>query len=353
MHMYMNFDAYHKRSLCCHLQTFTILIAAISMEPYCRELLRRCDPAALVPEPVSTSLASALDAEMGQHLPIFGREVDFRELLPLHENCHACGSVLSRCTSKASASVIVHTTGLVRKQHVPLRCRKPACSAAGMLHWNNYVAGSGKHVFLGKPGQLRCFMLSSSFGFSVAWLKQFHLRMVRQHATFLGESEVLYALARDTGGERFLPARLRLLISEAWTKWRLLVRASSCGIHDVFPCDLNEKTEQLLAQHWPAFQEAFSKTAVGAARAAHMRTDVVVLDGNAKNRRAVCASLLSGSTYSPTLMKTLRHSCTGTPALGKLFCCKHTSAADSVLAEDWFSYCWPLAIFWKVTFSRV
>lgn len=214
-----------------------------------------------------------------------------------------------------------------------------ACLLCGWYAALEQLCCSGKHVFLGKPGQLRCFMLSSSFGFSVAWLKQFHLRMVRQHATFLGESELLYALARDTGDERFLPARLRLLISEAWTKWRLLVRASSCGIHDVFPCDLNEKTEQLLAQHWPAFQEAFSKTAVGAARAARMRTDVVVLDGNAKNRRAVCASFLSGSTYSPTLMKTLRHSCTGTPALGKLFCCKHTSAADSVLAEDWFSYC--------------
>ena len=43
-----------------------------------------------------------------------------------------------------------------------------------------------------------------------------------------------------------------------------------------------------------------------AAQEAGMRCDVVVLDGNAKNRRAVCAAALAGSSHSEHLRRTLR-----------------------------------------------
>ena len=55
--------------------------------------------------------------------------------------------------------------------------------------WHNYSVESGKHIFTGCPRELRCFMLTSSFGFSIAWLQQFHARLVRQHASFIGESD--------------------------------------------------------------------------------------------------------------------------------------------------------------------
>ena len=65
-----------------------------------------------------------------------------------------------------------------------------------------------------------------------------------------------------------------------------------------------------------------------------MRLDVLVLDGNAKNRRAVCAALLAGATHSDALGKTLRHTCPGTPKLGHLFCPSHTPTDVEEQRED-------------------
>ncbi|CAL1140069.1 unnamed protein product [Cladocopium goreaui] len=79
-----------------------------------------------------------------------------------------------------------------------------------------------------------------------------------------------------------------------------------------------------------------------------MRCDVIVLDGNAKNRRAVCAAALAGCSYSPTLRRTLRHTCTKTPAFKHCFCLHHCEApgADRSHTVSWlessniFSFVW-------------
>ena len=70
------------------------------------------------------------------------------------------------------------------------------------------------------------------------------------------------------------------------------------------------------------------------ARAARMRCDVLVMDGNAKNRRAVCASLLAGALRSPALGQTVRHTCPCTPRLGKSFCPHHDSEVANII-QDW------------------
>jgi hypothetical protein len=90
----------------------------------------------------------------------------------------------------------------------------------------------------------------------------------------------------------------------------------------------------LLEPFMPAFQADFTKEAMDKARAARMRCDVLVMDGNAKNRRAVCASLLAGAFRSPALGQTLRHTCPCTPRLGKSFCPPHDSEVANII-QDW------------------
>ena len=172
-------------------------------------------------------------------------------------------------------------------------------------------------------------MLTASFGFTVDWLQRFHDRMVRQHASFISEADLVVLAAERAGQSHLVPARLRLFISEAWFKWRLLLR-----LDDPQNINLRDSVEDLLQPVLPSFNDRFTASAVEQARAASMRLDDLVLDGNAKNRRAVCAALFAGSTHSKALQKTLRHTCPGTPKLGHLFCPEHATEDDDVQNED-------------------
>ena len=303
-------------------------------------ILESADPALQVPAEVGHRVAQRLQAEIGYLLPLFGAETDLQHLLPLQQHCSECNAVLSRCDSLKTQAVILHTAGPISKHHIPVRCRNRTCQRCSVLMWHNYSVESGKHIFTGCPHELRCFMLTSSFGFSIAWLQQFHARLVRQHASFVGESDVVREHARACGQEHLLPtARLRLLISEGWFKWRLLLRTYGCRqpVAASPSLDLRKDIDELLEPFMPAFQADFTKEAMDKARAARMRCDVLVMDGNAKNRRAVCASLLAGALRSPALGQTLRHTCPCTPRLGKSFCPHHFTDDSEVanIIQDW------------------
>ncbi|CAL1131057.1 unnamed protein product [Cladocopium goreaui] len=133
-------------------------------------------------------------------------------------------------------------------------------------------------------------MLSSVFGFSVPWLQQFHAGLVRQHASFTSEADVLTAQA----------ARLRLLISQGWFTWRLLTRALGADLN-LSEMDFLKPLEDMVALFLPQLQHTFGQNMLQAAKEAGMRCDVVVLDGNAKNRRAVCRAALAASSHSEHL----------------------------------------------------
>ena len=168
-------------------------------------------------------LAAELSPLIENLAAVYGRETDLKELLPFPIHCPACQNPLAECRSSAAAAIIVDLAGIVEKQHVPLRCRRPSYPDFGVLYWHNYSVREGRHVFHGKLPGFRCFMLSSVFGFSVPWLQQFHAGLVRQHASFTSEADVLTAQA----------ARLRLLISQGWFTWRLLTRALGADLKPV------------------------------------------------------------------------------------------------------------------------
>ena len=43
----------------------------------------------------------------------------------------------------ADAAIIVDLPGIVEKQRVPLRCRRPSCPDFGVLYWHNYSVREG------------------------------------------------------------------------------------------------------------------------------------------------------------------------------------------------------------------
>ena len=257
-------------------------------------------------------LAAELSPLIENLAAVYGRETDLKELLPFPIHCPACQNPLAECRSSAAAAIIVDLAGIVEKQHVPLRCRRPSCPGFGVLYWHNYRVPEGRHVFHGKLPGFRCFMLSSVFGFSVPWLQQFHAGLVRQHASFTSEADVLTAQA----------ARLRLLISQGWFTWRLLTRALGADLN-LSEMDFLKPLEDMVALFLPQLQHTFGQNILQVAQEAGMRCDVVVLDGNAKNRRAVCAAALAGSSHSEHLPRTLRHTCTRKPAFRHAFCRWH------------------------------
>ena len=252
-------------------------------------------------------LAAELSPLIENLAAVYGRETDLKELLPFPTHCPACQNRLAERRSSAAAAIIVDLAGIVEKQHVPLRCRRPSCPDFGVLYWHNYSVREGRHVFHGKlPGFRYCFMLSSVFGFSVPWLQQFHAGLVRQHASFTSEADVLTAQA----------ACLRLLISQGWFTWRLLTRALGADM-ELSEMEFLKPLEDMVALFLPQLRHTFGQNML------QMRCDVVVLDGNAKNRRAVCAAALAGSSHSEHLPRTLRHTCTRTPAFRHAFCRWH------------------------------
>ena len=252
------------------------------------------DPAAQISPELVHHLATRLEPLFNQRVAVFGRESKAQELVPQLVACPGCGGRLAECRSSAAAAIVVDLSGLVQKQHIPLRCRRSSCPDFGVLLWYNYTVRSGCHHFAGELPELNCFMLSATFGFSVPWLQQFHVRMVRQHASFTSEADVLGAQAAYNSQLHLLPtARLRLLISQGWFAWRLLTRVRQSNL-DLASFDFLRPMEDMIGLFLPQLQRAFGTTTLEEAQKATMRCDVVVLDSNAKSRRAVCGASLAG-----------------------------------------------------------
>ncbi|CAK9060449.1 unnamed protein product [Durusdinium trenchii] len=250
------------------------------------------DPAAQISPELVHHLATRLEPLFNQRVAVFGRESKAQELVPQLVACPGCGGRLAECRSSAAAAIVVDLSGLVQKQHIPLRCRRSSCPDFGVLLWYNYTVRSGCHHFAGELPELNCFMLSATFGFSVPWLQQFHVRMVRQHASFTSEADVLGAQAAYNSQLHLLPtARLRLLISQGWFAWRLLTRVRQSNL-DLASFDFLRPMEDMIGLFLPQLQRAFGTTTLEEAQKATMRCDVVVLDSNAKSRRAVCGASL-------------------------------------------------------------
>jgi hypothetical protein len=158
--------------------------------------------------------------------------------------------------------------------------------------------------------------------------------------SFAGEADVAIALATMQGKSQLLPVSLRNLISETWFKWRLCLRieqittSSSSSTPPLDRLDLALPVEDLIRPLWPLMSEEFHAAAIAEARAAGMRCNIVVVDGNAKNRRAVCAAALTQVIVDRKLNKIIRAGCPHTPQLGQTCCPQHEASRNAARPAD-------------------
>jgi hypothetical protein len=260
------------------------------------------------------------------HPPLLGSETCGSDLTHPHVECPECGCIRTPNLRKAHSAVVLVPWGCVVKQHIPLTCWTRKCSLRGALQWHNYLTRDGRHELSGEASTLKCFMISARFGATIEWLSMFHNRMLREHVSFAGEADVMTAAVERQGLTAHLPQPLRLLISDVWFKWRLTKHYAS---EPLGVMDLALDVEQLVRARWLHIDCHFHITAVQSARAAGMRCDVAVVDGNAKNRRAVCAAALMHVVSDAKLKKIVRTCCPCTPQLGKTCCRTHAAVGEA------------------------
>ena len=196
-------------------------------------------------------------------------------------------------------------------------------------------------------------MLTTTFGVTVIYLQYLHHRMLREHVSFSGEADVARAMEAACGTEARLPGRLRLYLSHAWFLWRLLMRqdearrrhasgefrspSTSRAEPEGEDVDLLLPIEIALQRFYPSWEALFHSVTAKEARDNGHRTDLQVIDGNAKNRRTVCAAALRHKIECTTLRTGVRVCCPRTPLLGSMFCSVHlpdASGADVALDYD-------------------
>ena len=291
------------------------------------QALRRSDPAALLEDSVLAACAQGL-ARHGVRPwpPLLGSEMDPEELIHPVRECAACGNSRTAARDKATSAILLDT---LAKTHIPLRCQRKKCDDANVYTWHNYQVRDGRHEFRGDPFDLCCFMITSTFGMTTSWLRQLHLRLVREHITFAGEAFVARALVEEAGlGERVVVERARLNLTEGWFKWRIALRlarlhAAGYAEADPYKLDLAQTVEVSAAPVWESAIQHFEDSIAEAARAAGDNTRVAAVDGNMKNRRSCCGALFQHVVHNEHLGRVLRLPCQRSPLLGSLFCGQH------------------------------
>lgn len=126
--------------------------------------LSAADPAGLVPDRVLRGAASALTNRS------FAVEVRHKA------ECATCHQKLELPSKECH---ILTTAGLLRAVHVPQRCSRRKCPACNTVIWANFAADArGTHVWLTGSARPEVAMMSSSFGVTWGWHKQFSHRVL-------------------------------------------------------------------------------------------------------------------------------------------------------------------------------
>lgn len=294
--------------------------------------IRNNDPVAFLDEAAVCALARGLCNDGVRFSPpVLGSERHCFELIHYNRQCPKCGSELRPRLDKGTSAKILHTSGMLEKRHIPLRCRTSSCQLTGAYIWHNYVSKDGKHMLCGSVSDMRCFMVSSSFGCTMDWLRQFQLRLLREHVSFIGEAYVAREFVGDADAAAAPLARLRLNIADAWFKWRIALRLSAIhGPSGIGKLDIRKSAEKCAEEFWEEAHEHFHQSTASKARQRGESCSVAVMDANAKNRRLSCAAVFQHRLRNRSLSKSVRVPCSKTPKLGSLFCADH---------QEWHDVC--------------
>ena len=172
-----------------------------------------CDPAGLVGPGLLGAFATAV-AEPGPVTVYFAHP------------CPRCGEKLGKKCEREAA--VVTCSGVVRSIHVSQRCGKRGCELYLKQVWSNFVSREKEHEWLDGPSGLwpsneeDICMISPQFGVTRSWHSQFCRRMLKQHASWTSESQIL-------GLDKFFPKAAPGMLEDAWLKLQLKKRWHEVG----------------------------------------------------------------------------------------------------------------------------
>ena len=259
-----------------------------------RTAMSEADPAGLM-------AAEAVEAAVGRVQRGLQRVYNAR-------SCGVCGGSLY---PKSSAVAHVLTvSGLVELQHEARVCKTRRCQRLGRLVWANFVSDArGNHSWCVGSACEDIAMLSPRFGVTWSWHQQFSRRLLHQHSTFGGESEVHSMQDHGLG-------KGKLLVAQAWMKLRLLERWPTVG-DGAFPLheDFADIYDSVAERH----------AALMAARRCKLAREpsVCVVDGNQKLTRRTCAEIMVGTKHIAGTSLLHHVDCGNTPSFRSCFCKQH------------------------------
>ena len=139
--------------------------------------------------------------------------------------CHACRSGLAERRSLAASAAVINLPGVVQKQHIPLRCRRPDCPEFGVFLWHNYSVRKGNICFTVtfcacSASRLLPPLASAQLGFG-SFISDLRGSMLRS------------AVKRTCSCPRQLPTSSyscrQGLICQGWFTWKLLTQLPQHG----------------------------------------------------------------------------------------------------------------------------
>ena len=112
--------------------------------------IRANDPVAFLDEDVVRALAAGLrDAGLCHFPHPLGSEIVCTELKHVNTTCDSCGGELHARQCHGANAKILHTSGMLSKRDIPLRCRNGSCDLKEVHVWHNYISKGGEHMFHG------------------------------------------------------------------------------------------------------------------------------------------------------------------------------------------------------------
>ena len=259
-----------------------------------RTAMSEADPAGLM-------AAEAVEAAVGRVQRGLQRVYNAR-------SCGVCGGSLY---PKSSAVAHVLTvSGLVELQHEARVCKTRRCQRLGRLVWANFVSDArGNHSWCVGSACDDIAMLSPHFGVTWSWHQQFSRRLLHQHSTFGGESEVHSMQDHGLG-------KGKLLVAQAWMKLRLLERWPTVG-DGAFPLheDFADIYDSVAERHAALMASRRCKLAG--------EPSVCVVDGNQKLTRRTCAEIMVGTKHIAGTSLLHHVDCGNTPSFRSFFCKQH------------------------------
>ncbi|CAE7225029.1 hypothetical protein AK812_SmicGene46748 [Symbiodinium microadriaticum] len=233
------------------------------------EALQACDPACLVAPDVLDSCARAI----AHPEP---RRVHFAHA------CPPCGGKLGKRFEREAS--VVASSGVVTVIHGCFRCSARACPLYGRLIWANFVSRDNVREWLDGPsgvwpGSHRDVrMLSPNFGVTNSWHEQFSLRMLKQHASWTSEAQVL-------GLDAVFPRAAPRMLEKAWLKLQLRKRWPKICAD---PFVLSEPFAIQFAKCKDQYDRCMARASRARSLAAGRQPTLIVIDGNQKMTRPAC-----------------------------------------------------------------